>query len=139
MTRNGSKEEQILNLLKGLSNKLSPKFERCTGISSSRLEILQQLSENDEINQSTLQKSINIDSAAITRHLKQLETDGMVARRRNPDDNRVTFVRLTEEGRQRMEGYRIEKELFIRQILDGFNDEEIHVLADFLDRMQNNI
>ncbi|MGF7033625.1 DNA-binding MarR family transcriptional regulator [Paenibacillus mucilaginosus] len=139
MTRIGSKEELILYLLNGLGNKISPKFERCTGISSSRLEILHELCRSDEINQSTLQKRIDIDSAAITRHLKQLEADGMVTRRRNPDDNRVTFVRLTEEGRRRIGAYTAEKELFIRQILHGFSEEEVHVLADMLERMQNNI
>ncbi|WP_426454181.1 MarR family winged helix-turn-helix transcriptional regulator [Paenibacillus sp. S-38] len=139
MTRNGSKEEQILYLLNGLGNKISPKFERCTGISSSRLEILHELCQVEEINQSTLQKRIDIDSAAITRHLKQLEESGMVTRRRNPEDQRVTFVRLTDEGRQRIGAYQIEKEHFIRQILDGFSEEEVRLLADMLERMQSNI
>ncbi|MEI7024854.1 MarR family winged helix-turn-helix transcriptional regulator [Paenibacillus sp. y28] len=139
MTRNHSKEEQILNLLHGVSNKIRPKFEHCTGISSSRLAILHELCEVDEINQSMLQKRIQIDNAAITRHLKQLEADGMVTRRKNPGDNRETFVSLSEEGHQRIEGYKIEKELFIRQMLEGFSKEEMTLLADYLERMQNNI
>lgn len=91
------------------------------------------------INQSQLQKHINIDSAAITRHLKQLEADGMVTRQRNPHDNRETFVRLSDEGHNRIEGYKNEKRNFIQQILDGFSEGETQVLADFLQRMQNNI
>ncbi|MCZ1267574.1 MULTISPECIES: MarR family winged helix-turn-helix transcriptional regulator [Paenibacillus] len=138
MTRVFSKEEQIINLLNGLGNKISPKFERCTGISSSRFEILHELDQVDEINQSMLQKIINIDSAAITRHLKQLEADSMVTRRKNPEDNRVTFVRLTDEGRKQIEGYKVEKTNFINQILQDFSEEEVHLLADFLERMQNN-
>lgn len=105
-----SNQEQILHLLKGLNNQISPKFERCTGISSTRFELLHQLFETEEINQSNLQKAVNIDSAAITRHLKQLEANGMVTRRRNPTDNRVIFVRLTEEGRKRIVGYKKEKD-----------------------------
>ncbi|QRG66913.1 MarR family winged helix-turn-helix transcriptional regulator [Brevibacillus choshinensis] len=139
MTSKEFEEEQILNLLMGLTNKISPKFERCTGISSTRLAILQILCECTEINQSQLQKHIHIDSAAITRHLKQLEADGMVTRQRNPNDNRETFVRLSEEGHRRIEGYKSEKHHFIQQILDGFREEETKVLADFLKRMQNNI
>ncbi|RUT29615.1 MarR family transcriptional regulator [Paenibacillus zeisoli] len=138
MTCNVTKEEQIITLLNALGNKISPKFERCTGISSSRFEILHQLDQVEEINQSMLQKVINIDSAAITRHLKQLEADGMVSRRKNPEDNRVTFVRLTDDGRKHIEGYKIEKLSFMDQIFKDFSKEEIDSLADFLERMQNN-
>ncbi len=139
ITRFKSKEERILYLLQGLNNKLSPKFERCTGISSSRYELLCELYEANEINQSTLQKMINIDSAAITRHLKQLEADGMVSRRRNPADNRITFVRLTQEGRERIIGYKVEKANFVSKMMNDFTDEELATLDDLLNRMQNNI
>ncbi|MGE7924170.1 MarR family winged helix-turn-helix transcriptional regulator [Viridibacillus arvi] len=134
-----SNQEQILHLLKGLNNQISPKFERCTGISSTRFELLHQLYETEEINQSNLQKAVNIDSAAITRHLKQLEANGMVTRRRNPTDNRVIFVRLTEEGRKRIVGYKKEKINFVNQMLYDFNPEELEALSDMLNRMQNNI
>jgi len=134
-----SNHEQILYLLKGLNNQISPKFERCTGISSSRYELLHQLYETDEINQSTLQRAVNIDSAAITRHLKQLEAKGMVTRRRNPNDNRVIFVRLTDEGRKQIVGYKKEKINFVDQMLHDFKTEELESLSDMLTRMQNNI
>lgn len=139
MTHSKSIEGRILSLLNGLSNKVSPKFERCTGISLSRYELLCELYRADEINQSTLQKVVNIDGAAITRHLKQLEADGIVSRRKNPDDNRITFVHLTEEGRKRIVVYKLEKANFVKQMLQNFNEEELHTLADLLTRIQNNI
>lgn len=63
----------------------------------------------------------------------------MVSRRKNPDDNRETFVSLTDEGRHRIDGYKAEKDILIRQILEGFSEEEIHNLAGYLERMQNNL
>lgn len=134
-----SKQEQILQLFKGLNNQISPKFERCTGISASRYELLHQLYKTDEINQSTLQKAVNIDGAAVTRHLKQLEADGMVARRRNPSDNRVVFVSLTTAGREQILRYRKENIGFVQQMLKDFTSEEAEALADMLSRMQHNI
>lgn len=134
-----SDQEKILHLLKGLSNQISPKFERCTGISSSRYELLYHLYQVDEVNQSTLQKVVNIDSAAITRHLKQLESDGMVARSKLASDNRVTLVRLTEEGRSRLQGYKEEKVRFVNKMLTDFSKEELDMVANMLSRMQNNI
>ncbi|GAK39107.1 MarR family transcriptional regulator [Paenibacillus urinalis] len=134
-----SEQEHILHLLKNLNNQISPKFERYTGISSSRYDLLYQLYLADEVNQTHLQKAINIDSAAITRHLKQLESDGMVARRRNPSDNRVTFVRLTEDGRKHIVNYKKEKMTFVNQMLKDFSKEEVEALNDMLQRMQSNI
>ncbi|MEZ0480354.1 MarR family winged helix-turn-helix transcriptional regulator [Planococcus sp. SSTMD024] len=134
-----SKQEQVLHQFKGLTNQISPKFERCTGISASRYELLSQLYKVDEINQSTLQKLVNIDGAAITRHLKQLEASGMVTKRRNPEDNRVIFVSLTEEGRERIVEYRNENTGFVKQLLHDFTSEEVDALSDMLQRMQDNI
>lgn len=122
-----------------MSNQLSPKFERCTGISSSRYDLLYELYITDEVTQSHLQKAIHIDSAAITRHLKQLEADGMVSRRRNPDDQRVTFVRLTDEGRSHIVNYNAERTAFVQQMLNGFNEAEMVTLTSMLDRMLNNL
>ena len=59
-------------------------------------------------------EKVNIDSAAVTRHLKQLETKGMVTRRRKPEDNRVTLVRLTDEGRTRIEASKKRKTIYLR-------------------------
>ncbi|MGM0898068.1 MAG: MarR family winged helix-turn-helix transcriptional regulator [Bacillota bacterium] len=134
-----SKQEQVLHQFKGLTNQISPKFERCTGISASRYELLSQLYKVDEINQSTLQKLVNIDGAAITRHLKQLEASGMVTKRRNPEDNRVIFVSLTDEGRERIIEYRKENMGFVKQMLSDFTSEEVDALSDMLRRMQDNI
>ncbi|MFC4712072.1 MarR family winged helix-turn-helix transcriptional regulator [Planococcus dechangensis] len=134
-----SKQEQVLHQFKGLTNQISPKFERCTGISASRFELLSQLYKVDEINQSTLQKLVNIDGAAITRHLKQLEASGMVTKRRNPQDNRVIFVSLTDEGRERIIEYRKENMGFVKQMLHDFTTEEVDALSDMLKRMQDNI
>lgn len=128
----------IAYILRELHNQIGPKFERCTGISQSRLELLQHLYEVEEISQSTLQKVVNIDNAAVTRHLKQLEASGMVSRRKSPEDNRVTLVGLTDQGRNRIISYRAERDQFVSNLLKGFKEEELPVLVDMLQRMQHN-
>ncbi|MDN4525723.1 MarR family winged helix-turn-helix transcriptional regulator [Fictibacillus fluitans] len=129
---------QIAYILRELHYQISPKFERCTGISQSRLELLQHLYDAEEISQTKLQKVVHIDNAAVTRHLKQLEASGMVNRRKNPEDNRVTLVTLTEQGRSKILSYRKERDQFVTSLLQGFSDEELPVLVDMLHRMQQN-
>lgn len=134
-----SQEGEILYQLQCLNKGIGMKFEACTGISQSRLELLALLFHVDEISQSDLQKKVNIDSAAVTRHVKQLEASGMVSRRRKPEDNRITLVRLTEQGRERIESSKREKERFMKEMLAGVSAEERRVLIDILAKMQTNI
>lgn len=139
MKNSCSDEGEILFQLNEIYKQMSPKFERCTGISQSRLELLHKLFEVDEISQTALQKVVNIDSAAVTRHLKQLELKEMVTRRKKPDDNRFTFVKLTEEGREKIAAFRKEKEEFIGKVLKDFSEQEQTQLSTMLHRIQSNI
>ncbi|MGF7536158.1 MarR family transcriptional regulator [Bacillus mexicanus] len=134
-----SEEAEILYQLQSVNKVIGMKFEACTGISQSRLELLTLLYHADEISQSDLQKNVNIDSAAVTRHLKQLEAKGMVSRRRKPEDNRITLVRLTDQGRERIESSKKEKERFMKEMLANVSAEERSQLIDVLARMRDNI
>ncbi|MCY0090449.1 MULTISPECIES: MarR family winged helix-turn-helix transcriptional regulator [Bacillus amyloliquefaciens group] len=134
-----SEEGEILYQLQSLHKVIGTKFEACTGISQSRLELLAVLFYVDEISQSDLQKKVNIDGAAVTRHLKQLEAKEMITRRRKPEDNRIILVRLTEQGRERIEASKKEKERFIKEMLAGVSEEERSMLKNVLSQMQNNI
>ena len=134
-----SEQEELLFLFKTLSNQLGPKFEKSTNFSLSRFELLYQLVQYDEISQSSLQKTVNIDHAAITRHLKQLEADGLVSRRRNPTDNRETIVQLTDEGYKQAISCQKNKLSFANQMFQQFSDVELQSLMDMLKRIQENI
>lgn len=139
MTNSCSKEAIILYKLHFLNKEISSKFEGCTGVSQSRIKLLHHLYQVDEMSQKALQKEINIDNAAITRHLKQLETSGMILRRKKPSDNRITLVSLTDYGRQKMISYQEEKNRFVTSMLKDFNEEERDLLLDMLTRIQNSI
>lgn len=139
MTSSCSKEAIILYKLHFLNKEVSSKFEGCTGMSQSRLELILQLFEVGEISQKALQQEVNIDNAAITRHLKQLEANGMIVRRKNPDDNRITLVSLTEEGRNKIQAFQEEKERFAASAFKGLSEEERDNLLNMLIHIQENI
>jgi DNA-binding MarR family transcriptional regulator len=63
----------------------------------------------------------------------------MITRRKNPADNRFTFVRLTDEGRERIVAYQDEKQRFISKVLAGFNEMERSSLLEMLTRIQDNV
>lgn len=132
-------EHKIFELLQALHKEIGPKFERCAGMTPTRFRLLQELYRISEISQISLQKLLEIDPAAVTRHLKGLEENGMIARRNNPADNRVTLVSLTSQGREHINAYRENKTEFISDLLNGFNEQERTVLAEMLTRLQYNI
>ena len=129
----------ILYKLHFLNKEINSKFPGCTGVSQSRLELLQQLYQEDELSQQELQKILDIDNAAITRHLKQLESSEMVVRRKKTSDNRVTLVKLTEYGRQKISSFQKEKDLFVASMLVDFNEDERTLFLVMLDRIEKNI
>ncbi len=49
------------------------------------------------------------------------------------------FVRLTDEGRERIAAYQDEKQRFISKVLAGFAEEERSILLEMLIRIQNNV
>ncbi|CAH0261084.1 putative HTH-type transcriptional regulator BA_1941/GBAA_1941/BAS1801 [Peribacillus sp. Bi96] len=139
MTNSCSNESLILYKMNCLNKQISSKFESCMGISQSRHDILYQLYQADEMSQTALQKEVNIDGAAITRHLKQLEATGMIVRRKDPEDNRFTLVCLSDHGRKQIFSYQAEKARFVTLMLKDFNEEERQELTDMLTRIQKNI
>ncbi|MBA9084649.1 DNA-binding MarR family transcriptional regulator [Fontibacillus solani] len=134
-----SLESTILYKLHFLNKEINSKFSECTGISPSRLELLQLLYQGDELSQQDLQKELNIDNAAITRHLQQLEANEMITRRKKESDNRVTLVKLTNYGRQKIDTFEEEKNRFVNTMLEDVQAEERKLLLDLLNRMQSNI
>lgn len=131
-------ETSILERLQLLNNRIGTAFSGCAGISATRFRLLQELFATEEVGQTALQKSLGIDGAAVTRHLKQLEAKDFVSRRNCPDDNRVTLVHLTERGREHIDEFVQEKSRLIENLFDGFDAEEREKLADMLERMQRN-
>lgn len=131
-------ESCILEKLQLLNNRVGAAFSGCAGISASRFRLMQELFDAEELGQTALQKLLEIDGAAVTRHLKQLETTGFVTRRNAPGDNRITLVRLTEHGRAHIDGFLQEKSLLTEKLLAGFEADERRLLVDMLERMHRN-
>lgn len=54
--------------------------------------------ENDDLNIKSLGEKLFLDSGTLTPLLKKLESQGLVTRIRNKDNERSVFIKLTDEG-----------------------------------------
>ena len=72
-------------------------FEKRLGISLTRYQILLFLLKHSPCNQIAVQERLKIDQAALTRHFKILEKEGLVERHRNPENQREVLVEAKEQ------------------------------------------
>jgi|HubBroStandDraft_1064217.scaffolds.fasta_scaffold278142_1 DNA-binding MarR family transcriptional regulator len=73
--------------------------EQGRGLTLSQMRALLILEEEDEVTAGDLAKSADLNPASVTAMLDQLESNGIVVRRRAAHDRRVCLVSLTEKGR----------------------------------------
>src|SRR3954454_23317117 len=73
-------------------------FEREIGVSVGTWFSLALLSKKDGISQGELSQKFEVDPSRVTRLAKRLEGEGLLRRERDPEDNRVVRMYLTEKG-----------------------------------------
>ena len=87
---------------------------------------------------SDLCKGISYDAGAMTRMIDRLEGKGLICRSRRPDDRRVVYIELTEEGRNAFPRMRQISMGVVNRFLRGFSQAEARQLEGFLSRMLEN-
>ncbi|MGD1821637.1 MAG: MarR family winged helix-turn-helix transcriptional regulator [Pleomorphochaeta sp.] len=101
--------------------------------------LLKLLINHDGIPQSSIAKELEITPATVSAMVKRMEKSGFIVRRRNAEDERVSNIYLTEEGRAlRSELNNAQKEME-GIVFNGFSDEEKEILSGYLERMIENL
>lgn len=118
---------------------IKPVFEQFVGLSQARWSILSQLRSHEQLSQSTLQQRIRVDPAAITRQVKQLEEEGLVARRSDPQDNRFTLVSLTEAGRAAAEEAYSKRDAFEARLVQHLSPADLDTLQRCISTIHQNL
>lgn len=132
-------KKQMIMMLKRVDRHVTQIFEKRTEVSLTRYEILVSLVKKGSITQNVLQQCLAIDQSAITRHLKLLEQQHYVERKRNEKNNREVIVTISDKGRALLEGCTIFKDQFINNLYDDFSDSELQQLKQFLMRLNHNL
>lgn len=128
----------LLHDLKVLERKIAYIFEERLGISLTRFQIIKYLYEVDVATPKQLSNILEIDAAAITRHINKLEKAGYVEKSRNKANNREVYVRITETSKNKIN--KCTEETDISQIIGKeFTDEDLKQLIVLLKKFNNNL
>lgn len=69
-----------------------------SGVGSTEYECLHVIRKNEGINQEQISQMLNIDKAAVTRIIHNLEKKGYAIRQKNPEDKRSNKIYSTEKA-----------------------------------------
>ncbi len=128
---------ELLYNLKTLDKKLLDLFEKKIGLSLTRFQIIKYLHEVSFSTSKQIANNLEIDAAAVTRHIKILEKEGYVIKRRNENNNREIFVELSKKSLDEIR--RCEKETNIRDIIgNDFTEKDLKDLVNLLNKFNEN-
>ena len=128
---------ELLYNLKTLDKKLLDLFEKKIGISLTRFQIIKYLHNSSSSTSKQISQSLEIDAAAVTRHIKILEKEGYVIRRRNENNNREVFVELSEKAHEEIR--RCERETTVQDIIGNeFTEKNLKDLVSLLNKFNKN-
>ena len=129
---------KLLHDLKILEIKVANIFEKRLEISLTRFQIIKYLYEVEVATPKQIAKLLEIDAAAITRHINKLEEGGYVKKRRNEQNNREVFVALTQYSKNKVD--QCVKETDIREFIGPeFTDDDFKQLKILLNKFNNNL
>jgi MarR family transcriptional regulator, organic hydroperoxide resistance regulator len=108
-------------------------FEAHVGHPLPRWRILRALyDQKGGASQKRLVETLRVDPGALTRQLKTLEALGWIARSTDARDNRITNVKLTDEGRAVTEASLPRRNAFLQDAMSALPDDALSALGSAL-------
>ena len=88
--------------------------------------------------QRAIAAAVGVEGPTLTHHLNRMEIDGLVTRRRDPQNRRVHQVELTDAGQAAFRSLLGAVQAFDAQLHAGFTDDELLTLRRLLGRLAAN-
>ena len=103
------------------------------------LATLKFLDEKEEVTAGMIAEFLDIKPSSVTQIIKKLEATGVARRVKSDSDARVTFVELTDKGRESLANRKTSSEDLLDGMFQDFSQEELEIFNSYLDRLTNNI
>lgn len=128
----------LIRVIHGYSSVNFKRFKKM-GIHPGQFPVLKMVSEQEGINLRELADALHIKPPTVTVTVQRLEKAGLVYKKADDGDQRVSRIYLTEDGRAiQMQIIRLINENE-RLLTAGFSEEELEQLRSFFQRMTVNL
>jgi len=101
--------------------------------------ILLALKTRENANQRELAAAVGVQGATLTHHLNGMEENGLVVRRRDPQNRRIQVVELTPAGEAAFHRLRAAAVDFDERLRADLSDDELERVSEVLARLQANV
>ena len=121
-----------------ITRELSVQLQREHGLTLNDYEVLLHLShaEDGRLRRVDLAERVLLTASGITRLLEGLERSGLVCKETCPSDARVSYAKLTDEGREKLRVAGVTHLRGIGELFVGrYSGSELATLADLLSRL----
>ncbi len=105
---------------------------------TSHADIIVALRKSGELTLSEVADSINRDRSTVTSLVSKLESLGYVQQRKNEDDNRSSFLSLTEKGMDLIPEFQSISNILFKKAVKGISEEEWNDFRKVLEKMYVN-
>jgi DNA-binding MarR family transcriptional regulator len=109
------------------------------GLCRGQPPVLFALYKKDGMSNSEMAEFLEITPATLTNKVKRMEKSQLVIRRRDPQDERVSRIYLTEKGRGLLDDLNEAMKDIERVLLTGFTQAEAKVFKKSLNKLVENI
>ena len=107
-------------------------IERESGVGGMKWFLLTVLGRRDGLSQGEFTQEYEMDPSRVTRKAQSLEADGLIRRERDPEDNRVMRMYLTEKGSGVLDRLPEINEQLRRRVHSVLSEEEFEELRRML-------
>lgn len=108
-------------------------------ITKEQMVILKKLYERDGLTQNELAELTFRDKSSLTRLISTLERKGYVGRLRCPEDKRVNFILLTEEGKTMWQNAKPVAQQLIQRMRTDLSEKEVDQFIETLKKIQGSL
>lgn len=109
------------------------------GLHRGQPPLIMELYKHDGMTHSELAEKLEVTPATVTNMVKRMERDSLVVRRRVDEDERISRVYLTDEGKALREKLIENIKNIESDIFKEFSEEEIKLYKSFMKRIINNL
>lgn len=120
-------------------NAATQAFESLTGVGAARWRLLYLIHQQPMVSQKQLVGQVRVDPGSITRQLKALEADGLIARSDDPQDTRLTRVRLTKSGQALVRRVLRQRAGFLERMVGGIPRRDVLTCLSVLEGIGRNL
>ena len=101
--------------------------------------VLHQIQANGSLRVSELAGCMGLDASTASRHVRNLEDGGYLARTGDPGDRRASRVRLTPKGRGALSRALRARALVVDRAIADWPDEDRAILASLMTRLADSL